>query len=81
MLRMARFGFHIRYGRYANHHVVDLPRAEDARQEASQVCCDMIGDVIAALETNPEWQLQVSDETGKPLYVFRFTAETFKHQD
>jgi hypothetical protein len=54
MLRMARFGFHIRYGRYANHHVVDLPRAEDARQEASQVCCDMIGDVLAALETNPE---------------------------
>ena len=41
-------------GRYANHHVVDLPRAEDARQEASQVCCDMIGDVLAALETNPE---------------------------
>jgi uncharacterized protein DUF6894 len=81
MLRMARFGFQIRYGRYANHHVVDLPRAEDTRQEASQVCCDMIGDVLAALETNPEWQLQVSDETGKPLYLFRFTAETFKHHD
>jgi hypothetical protein len=47
---MARFGFHIRYGQYANDHVVDLPRAEDARQEASQPCCDMIRDIIAALE-------------------------------
>lgn len=78
MLRMARFGFQIRYGRYANHHVVDLPRAEDARQEASQLCCDMIRDIIASLETNPEWRLEVTDESGEPIYLFRFTAENFK---
>jgi len=78
MSRMARFGFEIRYGQYANDHVVDLPRAEDARQEASQMCCDMIRDVLAALETNSEWRLEVSDESGKPLYLFRFTAESFK---
>jgi hypothetical protein len=71
---MARFGFHIRYGQYANDHVVDLPRAEDARQEASQLCCDMIRDIIAALETNLEWRLEVSDESGEPLYLFRFTV-------
>lgn len=81
MSRMARFGFQIRYGRYENDHVVDLPRAEDARQEASQMCGDMIRDVLAALETNPEWRLEVSDETGKSLYLFRFTAESFKHLD
>jgi hypothetical protein len=79
MPRMARFGFQIRYGRYTNDHVVDLPRAEDARQEASQVCCDMIRDVLTVLETSPEWRLEVSDETGKPLYLFRFTAESLKH--
>ena len=81
MSRMAQFGFQIRYGRYANDHVVDLPRAEDARQEASQMCCDMIRDILAALETNPEWRLEVSDESGKPLYLFGFTAESFKHLD
>jgi uncharacterized protein DUF6894 len=81
MSRMTRFGFQIRYGRYANDHVVDLPCAEDARQEASQVCCDMIRDILAALETTPEWRLEVSDETGKPLYLFRFIAESFKHLD
>jgi hypothetical protein len=80
MSRMAKFGFQIRYGRYANDHVVDLPCAEDARQEASQMCCDMIRDILAALETNPEWRLEVSDESG-PLYLFRFTAESFKHLD
>jgi hypothetical protein len=81
MSRMAQFGFQIRYGRYANDHVVDLPRADDARQEASQMCCDMIRDILAALETNPEWRLEVSYESGKPLYLFRFTAESFKHLD
>jgi hypothetical protein len=65
-------------GEYANDHVVDLPRAEDARQEASRVCCDMIRDTIVALETNPEWRLEISDESGNPLYLFRFTAENFK---
>jgi uncharacterized protein DUF6894 len=77
MSQMARFGFQIRYGQYANDHVVDLPRAEDARQEASQVCCDMIRDIIV-LETNLEWRLEVPDESGEPLYLFRFTVESFK---
>jgi hypothetical protein len=81
MSRMARFGFQIRYGRYANDHGVDLPRAEDAWQEASQMCCDMIRGILAALETSPEWRLEVSDESGKPLYLFRFTAESFNHLD
>jgi hypothetical protein len=81
MSRMSQFGFQIRCGRYVNDHVVNLPCAEDARQEASQVCCDMIRDILAALETNPEWRLEVSDEPGKPLYLFRFTAESFKHLD
>jgi hypothetical protein len=45
------------------------------------MCCDMIRGVLAALETNPEWRLEVSDESGKPLYLFRFTAESFKHLD
>jgi hypothetical protein len=44
------------------------------------MCCDMIRDILAALETNPEWRLEVSDESG-PLYLFRFTAESFKHLD
>jgi hypothetical protein len=78
---LARFGFQIRYGRHANDHVVDLPCAEDARQEASQMCCDMIRDIIASLETNPEWRLEVSDESGEPLCLFRFTGESFKHLD
>jgi hypothetical protein len=78
MVPMPRFDFQIRYGQYANDHFVDLTRAEDVRQEASQVCCDLIRDIIAALETNPEWRLEVSDESGKSLYLFRLTAESFK---
>jgi hypothetical protein len=55
-----------------------LPGAEDARQEAPQVCCDMIRDIIASLEANPEWRLEVTDESGELIYLFRFTAESFQ---
>jgi hypothetical protein len=60
---------------------VDLPRAEDAWQEASQMCSDMIRDILAALETNPEWRLEVSDDSSRPLYLFRITTESFKYLD
>jgi hypothetical protein len=81
MSRMPRFSFQIRCSQYANEHVINLPCAEDARQEASQLCCDMIRDIIASLETNPEWRLEVTDESGEPIYLFRFTAKSFKRLD
>jgi hypothetical protein len=36
---------------------------------------------MASLETNPEWRLEVTDESGEPIYLFRFTAESFKRLD
>src|SRR5450631_4057870 len=50
MSRMPRFSFQIRCSKSANEHAISLPCAEDARQEASQLCCDMIRDIIASLE-------------------------------
>jgi hypothetical protein len=34
-------------------------------KKAPQVCCDMIRDIIASLEANPEWRLEVTDESGE----------------
>ena len=81
MSRMPWFSFQIRCSQYANEHVINLPCAEDARREASQVCCDTIRDIIASLETNLEWRLEVTDESGEPIYLFRFTAESFNRLD
>ncbi len=33
----------------------------------------MMRDIMMELRTNPEWRLEVS------LYLFRFTAETFRN--
>jgi hypothetical protein len=76
---MPRFVFHIRHGQYAGDHTTELPCADAARLEASGMCADMIRDIMTELETKPEWRMEVSDETGEPLYLFRFTAEAFKH--
>ena len=78
MLRMSTFVFHIRLGRYASDHTVDLPYPDAARQEVSRMCVDMMCDILVELKTNPEWRMEVTDEIGEPLYLFRFTTEAFK---
>jgi hypothetical protein len=75
---MPSFVFHIRHGQYASDHTIELPCADAARLEASSMCVDMMRDIMTELEANPEWRMEVSDETGEPLYLFRFTAEAFK---
>ncbi len=77
---MPSFVFHIRHGQYASDHTIDLPCADAARLEATSMCVDMLRGIITELETNPEWRIEVSDETGEPLYLFRFTAEAFKQR-
>jgi hypothetical protein len=64
---MPPFSFQVRCSQYANEHAISLPCAEDARQEASQLCCDMIRDIIASLETNPEWRLELPTNPANPF--------------
>jgi hypothetical protein len=49
-----------------------------ATLKASSMCVDMMRDIMTELETTPEWRMEVSDETGEPLYLFWFTAGAFK---
>ena len=42
------------------------------------MCVDMMRDIMVELKTNPEWRMEVTDEIGEPLYLFRFTTEAFK---
>jgi hypothetical protein len=39
----------------------------------------LIRDAVARLGSAPEWRLEVADESGTVRYLFRLTAENFKH--
>src|SRR5258708_25976201 len=54
---------------------VDLADHDAAWHEGAKVCSDLIRDVVARLRDSPEWRLEVSDETGEPLHLFRLTAD------
>jgi hypothetical protein len=81
MLRMSTFVFHIRLGRYASDHTVDLPYPDAARQEVSRMCVDMMRDIMVELKTNPEWRMEVTDEIGEPLYLFSVHYRGFQITD
>ena len=41
---------------------------------------DLVSDTVAGLSSSPEWRLEVADENGRILHLFRLTAETFDPQ-
>jgi hypothetical protein len=75
---MPRFGFHIRHGDHSSAHNIDLPDARAAHIEATMICRDMARDAAAQLNETPEWQIDVSDESGKSLFRLRLLTESFE---
>jgi hypothetical protein len=75
---MPRYHFNIRRGEKANPRgqQLDFPDDSAARREAVLLCRDFSRDIVSDFATNPEWQLEVTDEAGKALFRFRFVAET-----
>lgn len=44
-------------------------------QEAAMTCGEIIRDLAAGIEPGCQWQMEVSDDRGTPVYRFTFTAE------
>jgi hypothetical protein len=76
---MAHYTFRIRQGSYSSDLRVDSADDDTAWHEAAGTCTDMIRDAVARLGSAPEWRLEVADESGTVRYLFRLTAENFKH--
>jgi hypothetical protein len=72
---MPSFGFHIRHGGHSSDHNIDLPDARAAHKEATMIVGDMARGVAAQLNETPEWRMEVSDESGKPLFRLRLLTE------
>jgi hypothetical protein len=70
--------FSIRNGRYsgASGRGFDLTDKNAAWAEMTSVCGDLVGSISRNLKQNAEWQMELLDESKKPLFRIRLVAET-----
>ena len=73
---MPKFFFNVRYdGNRQDTEGEDLPDADAAWREATIVAGEVFKDIDGRFRPGQQWQLEVTDEHGKPLYVIWVTAE------
>jgi hypothetical protein len=52
-----------------------------AWKEMTGVCGDMIADISRRLPENAEWQMELLDESRKPVFRIRLVSETLPVSD
>jgi hypothetical protein len=75
---MPLYFFRIRNGPYsgASGHGTELADCEAAWKELTSVCGDMVGGMCRKLQENAEWQMELLNESGKPMFRIRLVAES-----
>jgi hypothetical protein len=79
---MPLFYFRIRTGQFsgAPDTAFELADRDAAWVEMTKVCGDLVGGISRDLKQNAEWQMELLDESKKPLYRIRLVAETLDQQ-
>jgi hypothetical protein len=54
---------------------LDFEDLEEVWQEGAQSACEIIHSMHGRIEDDLDWQLEVSDTSGKVIYRFTFKAE------
>ena len=75
---MPRFYFRIVSGGFsgASDTTFELADRDAAWAEMTKVCSDLVGSISRNLKQNTEWQMELLDESKKPIFRFRLVAET-----
>jgi hypothetical protein len=75
---MPLYFFRIRTGTYsgASDQGTELADRDAAWNELTNVCGDIVGGISRKLQQNGEWQMEMLDETRKPVFRIRLIAET-----
>jgi hypothetical protein len=75
---MPLFHFRIQSGRFsgASDAMFDLADRDAAWDEMTKVCGDLIGSISRNLKKDTEWQMELLDESEKPVFRIRLVAET-----
>jgi hypothetical protein len=70
--------FRIKNGQFsgaADHGTVCADR-EAAWTELTRVCSDLVGAIASKLKQNAKWEMELLDESKKPLFRITLVAET-----
>jgi len=74
---MPRFSFHVLQDKFLNAHTeADCESSAAARQEAVTIYADLARDMVAESIIDTELQIEVADETGKPIFRITVLAES-----
>ena len=75
---MPLFYLRIQSGRFAgaSDTLLDLADRDAAWDEMTKVCGDLIGSISRNLKKDTEWQMELLDESEKPVFRIRLVAET-----
>jgi hypothetical protein len=75
---MSLYFFRISHGRYsgASDQGSELASREAAWTEMTSVCANLLGGISRSLKPDAEWQMELLDESKKPVFRIRLVAET-----
>ena len=79
MILMPNYTFQIRQGGRSKPSVSsDCPDNNAAQREAAGMFADLARDITGELQSNPEWEIEVGDAAGKPIFRLSILAEMLK---
>ena len=75
---MPLYFFRINNGEYsgAGDHGTEFADLGAAWKELTAVCGDMVGGISRKLKQDTEWQMELLDESQKPVFRIRIVAES-----
>ena len=75
---MSFYFFRISHGKYAgiSESALDLIDRNAAWAEMSNVCGDLVGGICRNLKQKSDWQMELLDQSRKPVFRIRLIAET-----
>ena len=75
---MPLYFFRIRNGRYAgaSDQGSEFESREAAWAEMTKVCGNLLGSISRSMKQNAEWQMEMLDESKKPVFRIRLVAES-----
>ena len=75
---MPLYFFRISHGSYAgaSDQGTEFENREAAWSEMTKVSGNLLGSISRSLKQNAQWQMELLDETRKPVFRIRLVAET-----
>jgi hypothetical protein len=75
---MPLYFLRIQDGRYTgeSEHGIELPDRDAAWEELTAVCGDMVSGISRKFGENAQWQMELLDESRKPVFRIRLVAES-----